>query len=258
MSFFSIFQWQKLFTASKMRMPNFSLILIAITLFHFEFSTKEVFEDVHAINVKILVRSNIIILLTTIIKTKTLKTFSFIDQSKVISILSFKKSADTCTSRSNLITKVISTITSTSSTSVIYTITTIIFITIDDVSSCNATNPFKFISSLKQMSLKNFQVNNSIQIFEVHCNHNAFALASNNNLDLLDFQIISTSNIMICIISCAIYNHQRLVEYKDWISLCSVISLMTNKCYLKTNTNLSHKTDVVSWKNAHMTFLRLW
>ncbi len=149
-------------------------------------------------------------------------------------------------------------ITSISSTSVIYTITTIIFITIDDVSSCNATNSFKFISSFKQMSLKNFQVNNFIQIFEVYCNHNAFALTSNNNFDLLDFQIISTSNIIICIISCAIYNYQRLVEYNDWISLCSIINLMTNNCYLKISINLSHKTNVVSWKNAHMTFLRLW
>ena len=37
--------------------------------------------------------------------------------------------------------------------------------------------------------------------------------------------------------------------------MCSTISLVVDKCYLKTNTNVAHKTNVVSWENAHTAFL---
>ena len=145
----------------------------------------------------------------------------------------------------------VSTITSTDSAFITYTTTPPTSSTIDGVSSCNATNPFDFIPPSKQMLLENHRVNNSIQIFEVYCNHNALALASNNNPGLVDFQITPKSKIIFCITSCAIYNHQRPVGYNDWISLCSTVSLVEDKCYLKTNTNLSHKTKIICWENAH-------
>ena len=253
----SISQQRKLFTASKMRTSKLFLILIAIYLIHCESLAKGISKDKLEINVETFIRFDIIIFSTTIVKTTTLRSFSSSDQSKV-STLSSIKSAGTCISRLTLITKVISTITSIASTLVIYTTTTPTSRTIDSVSSCNATTSFDFVSSSKQMLLENYRVNNFIQIFEVYCNHNVLALASNNNLDLVDFQIISASNIITCIISCAIYNHQRSVEYNDWISLCSTINLMKNTCYLKININVSHKTNVVSWENAHTAFLRFW
>lgn len=162
-----------------------------------------------------LIRSDTVILPTTIIKTKALKSSSPSDQSKVPTRLSSIKSAGKCTSRLILTTKVVSIITSTISALVTYTTTAPTSRTIDGVSSCNATTSFDFIPPSKQMLLKNYRVNNSIQIFEVYCNHNALALASNNNPDLVDFQIIPASNIITCITSCAIYNHQRPVGYND-------------------------------------------
>ena len=106
------------------------------------------------------------------------------------------------------------------------------------------------------MPLEYYRVNNSIQIFDIHCNHNAPALASNDNPGLVDFQIIAASDIISCITNCARYNHQKPVGYNDWISLCSTISLVGNNCYLKTNSNVSHSLNIVSWENAHTAVLR--
>lgn len=48
------------------------------------------------------------------------------------------------------------------------------------------------------MPLENYRVTNSIQIFEIHCNHNALALSSKNKPGLVDFQIVPASNIITC------------------------------------------------------------
>ena len=63
-------------------MKNFNVvfIFIAIIFFRFEFSTKDFTKHARQINVKIFVHTNIIIFLTTLFKTETLKFFSLIDR----------------------------------------------------------------------------------------------------------------------------------------------------------------------------------
>lgn len=242
-----------------MKAFNLVLIVTAITLFQFGLSIKELSENVTKMNVETFIRSNTIILPTTIFKTKPFKTFSSAHQLKVIAASSPKSSTVIQMSKSSSITHISSTVTSTSLASLVSTAPSLV--TIDCISSdslCNTTDHFDFIPPPKQTPLEYYRVNDTIQIFEIHCNHNAPALASNENPGLIDFQIIPASNIIACIVSCAVFNHQKPVGYNDWVSLCSTISLVENTCYLKTNTNLSHQPNLISWKNGHTACLRFW
>lgn len=133
------------------------MVLIATYFIHCESLTKELFKNKFEINVKTFIRSDTVILSTTIIKTKILKFFFFNDSSKVSVHLNAIKSADTCTSRFILITKIAFINISIVSTFVIYIITTFIFRTINNVSSYNATISFDFISSSRQTLLKTIE-----------------------------------------------------------------------------------------------------
>ena len=71
-----------------MRTLSVFLIVIAIYLIHFLFLANGISKDKLEINVKTLIRSDTIILPTTIIETKTLESSSPSDQSKFTANLS--------------------------------------------------------------------------------------------------------------------------------------------------------------------------
>lgn len=157
--------------------------------------------------------------------------------------------------------KVSYTITLTSSISLTLTTATTALIAgscISPNSLCNAITVFDFISPPKLMPLKYYRMNDTIQIFKVYCNYNALALADNKNPDLIDFQIILASDITFCIVNCAMFNHQKPVDYNNWVSLCTTISLVENICYLKTNNNLFYSPNIIPWENAHTAVLNFW
>lgn len=263
-------------------MKNFNavLIFIAITFFRFGFSTKNFTKNARQVNVETFIHTNTIIFPTTLFKTEALKSSSLIDSS-IFKTTSISKNFATHSSKLDPDTKTSSIVISSSSASVNYKPTTKVSYTMTSTSSasltpttataalvtgscispnslCNATTSFDFIPPLKLMPLEYYRVNKTIQIFEVHCNHNAPALADNQNPGLVDFQIIPASDIISYIVNCAMFNHQKPVGYNDWVSLCSTISLVENICYLKTNTNLSHPPNIVPWENAHTAVLHFW
>ena len=210
-------------------MKNFNVvfIFIAITLFRFGFSTKNFTKHARQINVETFVHTNTIIFPTTLFKTGVLKSSSLIDRSifktpptsKNFATHSLKLDPDTKTSSIVISSssasvnykpaiKVSYTMTSTLSASLTPTTATAALVAggcISPNSLCNATKSFDFIPPPKLMPLEYYRVNNTIQIFEVHCNHNAPALADNKNPGLVDFQIIPASDITSCIVNCAMF-----------------------------------------------------
>lgn len=220
-------------------MKNFNVvfIFIAIIFFRFGFSTKNFTKHARQVNVEIFVHTNTIIFFTTLFKTEALKFSFLIDRfifktffiSKNFVTHSLKLDPNTKTSFIVIFSssasvnykpaiKVSYTMTSTSSVFFALTTATAALVAsgcISPNSFCNATTSFDFISPPKLMPLEYYRVNNTIQIFEVHCNHNAPALADNKNPGLVDFQIILASDITSCIVNCAMFNHQKPVDYND-------------------------------------------
>jgi hypothetical protein len=166
-----------------------------------------------------------------------------------------------CGSRSQSIITVALTVTLIASTSMIHKFATIENFSLDsDTAVCNSTSSFEIKSVelvlIKQMSLKNYRVNKSIQTFVIYCKDSTHALSSIYNPELRNIQRISRSNILNCIISCVMYNSQRFAEDNSWTSLCSVLSVVKNICYLKFNSgNLSHEANMLSWTYAFLQLL---
>lgn len=161
-----------------MKIPEIELIVVAFVLFHLESTIKTIFKDAHAKNVETFIFVDIVILSTTIVTTKVLKSSFIIVGSTAIFIFRSSKiiaKSTKCDSKSHSNVTVASNITLNTSTSMIHRSATTKNLSLDsDTAICNTKRSFSIhfdaIISLKQMSVKNYRVNNSVQIFDVYCN----------------------------------------------------------------------------------------
>ncbi len=132
-----------------------------------------------------------------------------------------------CFFRSNWITKIVLIATSTTSIIIIKIMNVIkqninVF---DKLSRCDIVKTFNWIlSSSKNKSWNYYRVNDTIQMFKVHCDQNVSTRIK--NLKLRNMQIISIKSFELCLIFCAIYNCQRFLKNSKWSDLCTSVSLM--------------------------------
>ena len=172
-------------------------IMIIFVLLHFEIihtiANKKSFAQLNAIiNFETFIETRIFIFSTTVIQAQVIE-FSIItifNATSFFQISAFSVKLNT-------------------SISFIFTSTTFSAVINFDINwfslICNVANSFDFTSqSSWHRSWENYKVNDFIQIFEMHCNRNFSKI---DNFELHDFQLISTNNIMTCIIKCAEFNN---------------------------------------------------
>jgi hypothetical protein len=104
----------------------------------------------------------------------------------------------------------------------------------DTLFRCDSIKTFDWIlSSSKNKSWDYHRINDTIQMFKVHCDQDVSTRIK--NFKLKDMQIISIKSLELCLIFRAMYNSQRFFKNNKWFDLCTNVSLMKKKCYLKQN-----------------------
>ncbi len=127
----------------------------------------------------------------------------------------------------------------------------------DTLSRCDTVKTFDWIlTSSKNRFWDYHRVNDTIQMFKVHCDQDVSTRIK--NLKFRDMQIISIESFELCLIFCAMYNSQRSFKNNKWSDLCTSVNLMKKKCYLKQIDNDDIlKEELVIRNNARSTLLKL-
>jgi hypothetical protein len=219
-----------------MKVSEIVLIVMTFTLLCFEY----------AANIKTLVYSNTIIVSKTILSTKTSKHFAHVINTN-------------CFFKSDRITRIVFSVTSTTFTIIIQIMNAIKQNTrvFDTLSRCDTIKTFDWIlSSSKNRFWDYHRINDTIQMFKVHCNQDVSTRTK--NFKLKDMQIISIKSFELYLIFCAMYNSQRSFKNNKWSDLCTNVSLMKKKCFLKQiDSDDILKKELVTRNNSRSTFLQL-